>query len=87
MAGMWSFYTASVGWSVWGVETHPKRAPVASYTSVHRPRRRVCMSVHPDSETDGFQMRSDHEAIGCAAIDQEETFPGRVGFFWIAYVH
>ena len=45
------------------------------------------MSVHPDSETDGFQMRSDHEAIGCAAIDQEETFPGRVGFSWIAYVH
>ena len=38
----------------------------------------------PESETDDFQMRSVDEAIGCAGVDQEETFPGRVGFSRIA---
>ena len=59
-------------------------------TLINRSIGAISESVCPLSlgpETEDFQMRSDHEAIGCAGVYQEETFPETAGFFRIPFGH
>ena len=63
---------------VHGLSKLPPSRRISTFT--HRSADRSVFPFSFRHEALGFQMRSTHEAIGCAGAYQEESFPTPVGF-------